>query len=83
MRAAYTSLQQTGVNIYTLGAGAGFVRPEVLWTASHADYVYYNYKYDQIPSKTAAMGQHIKAGKVQNIFLFALFCVGMAFLDFL
>lgn len=64
---AYTTLKKSGVTIYTLGAGAGFVKPEVLWTASHADYVYYNYKYDEIPNKAAPMGQHIKAG---NVYIF-------------
>lgn len=47
-----------------MGVGENFVQPEVLWSASYADYVYYNYKYDGIQAMAPKVAQAVKAGLI-------------------
>ena len=47
-----------------MGVGENFVQPEVLWSASYADYVYYNYKYNGIQAMAPKMAQAVNAGLI-------------------
>ncbi|XP_031572994.1 collagen alpha-6(VI) chain-like [Actinia tenebrosa] len=62
LQPAYTALRKNGVIIYTVGVGRMFLQPEVLWTASHADYVYYRYKWNRLADRAAPMAKHLNRG---------------------
>lgn len=59
-----TQLQKGGVKVYTVGMGRRFVQPQVLWTASHADYVYYRYNYAKLPQISGPQGKAVGKGTI-------------------
>jgi len=61
-------LQKTGVQVYTVGMGRAFLQPEVLWTASYADYVGYKYDYQQILSIAEPTAIAVSQGR--SVFLY-------------
>lgn len=62
LRNAHKTLSDNKVTVYGVGAGDKFNPQNILRTASKGDFIYYNYKYDQVPQLAPNMDKALKAG---------------------